>query len=1215
MPRTVLPPTSRTRIAIPAVALWLLLGIGTTEIPALASEAAGKVDFLRDIRPILSAHCFKCHGPDSKTRKAGLRLDQRDEALRPAKSGARAVVPGNPTDSSLLDRVHATDPDEVMPPPATKQPLSTSQKELLRRWIAEGADYPPHWAFVPPQRPSIPKVNLDAETKGDPQPPIGPIDAFIRARLALEDLTPSPEADRVTLVRRVYLDLIGLPPSPDEAKAFLDDKDPQAYEKLVDRLLASPHYGERWARRWMDLARYADTNGYEKDRPRSIWPWRDWLIRALNDDLSFDRFTVEQIAGDMLPDASVSQRVATGFHRNTMINEEGGVDPLEFRFHAMVDRVHTTSSTWLGLTLACAQCHTHKYDPVDHRDYYRFMAFLDNADEPVMDVPDDARASRRREIEARIASLEASLASRFPLDESLHFVTPAANRVHTESGVSPVALPDGSYRFPGTPSEKDTYVFECDTSAHPITTLNLDALADDALPSKGPGRTAHGNFVLSEIEILAAPLSADPGTVPQPVSIASATSDFSQTGFPVEHAFDGKPETGWAVAGQGNWNINRRATFRLSQPVGFPGGTRFTVRLVQNYGSQHLLGRVRISFGAEKPDPRPANERRQERFTRELDRWQREEATRARSWTVLHPLSATSTVPVLSIQKDGSVFVSSDQTKSDTYSLAYRSELRGITAIRLEVLPDPRLPRGGPGRVYFEGPFGDFFLSTFALRSGDQPVPLVRASQTFASGGNTAAKALDDDPQSGWSIDGGQGQRHVAVFNLDPPLVDASDLRLTLLFERYYPAGLGRFRVSVTTDARGAEALTLSDAVQTALRKPASERSAEETQELVQAFTATTPLLASEREAIAKLRRELPAYPTTLVMQERPPDNPRITRIRNRGEFLQPHEAVAPGLPGFLEALCPNPPTNRLQFAHWLVSRSNPLTARVVMNRYWAAFFGRGLVRTTEDFGFQGELPTHPELLDWLAVEFMDSGWSQKAMHRQIVLSATYRQSSRVLPIHLEKDPQNRLLARAPRVRLEGEIIRDSALSASGLLSRKLGGPSVFPPQLPSITREGTYGPLDWKVSEGEDRYRRGLYTFAKRTAPYATFLTFDGPSGEACLTRRETSNTPLQSLTLLNDEVFVEAAQALGRLASRLSAPDEAKASLLFQRTLVRPPAPDELRQLLEFIKQQRERIELGAWNPEALAGNGDGPATERAIWTALARALLNLDESVTRG
>jgi mono/diheme cytochrome c family protein len=1207
-------PISRAFCLVSSLALLVgpATAFGAEPVNSGNAPASEAPEYLRDIRPILASHCLKCHGPDDKTRKGGLRLDVRTAALAPAKSEARAIVPGRPEASELVKRMTTDDPDEVMPPPSTKNPLTEREKDLLRRWIAAGAEYQPHWAFVPPRRPPVPVV------PGLEPGRASPIDHFIRARLAREGLDPSPEADRLTLVRRAYLDLIGLPPTPEEADAFVRDSSPDAWEKLVDRLLASEHYGERWARRWMDLARYSDTNGYEKDRPRSIWPWRDWVIRAYNRDLPFDRFTIEQIAGDLLPGATLDQRVATGFHRNTMLNEEGGIDPLEYRFHALVDRVHTTATAWLGLTLACAQCHTHKYDPIPQREYYGFMGFLDNSDEPEIDVPSADLTARRNDIEARAVALDAGLVDRFPPEENLTLVTPTADQVAGESPAE--RLPDGSYRFGGPVPDKTTAVFTFTTSLTNVVLLNLDALADDALPNKGPGRVGHGNFVLSEVRVSAGPASAPWGSLP-PVRIAGATADFEQSGFPVANAFDGKENTGWAIAGEGHWNVNRRATFRFAQPVTAQEGLRFEVRLVQHHGDHHVLGRVRLAFGTERPDPRPLEERRREHRDRQFAAWQRRETERARRWTPLRPVSATSKVPVLTVEDDDSVFVSSDQTKSDTYELRFRNDRPRITAIRLEVLPDDRLPRRGPGRVAYEGPIGDFFLSTFALGAGGQPVKLVRPSQSFADGGNTAAKALDEDQQSGWAVNGGQGRRHVAVFNLEKPLEGAPELGLSLLFEKYYAAGLGRFRISVTTDPRGAEAVEMPDDLQDLLLAgPALERSAGQTDRLLRYFLSVAPELAGEREAIARLRREKPAYPTTLVMQERPPENPRITFVRNRGEFLQPTEPVKAGLPAVFAELASEPPRDRLEFARWLVSRENPLTARVTVNRQWQAFFGAGLVRTMEDFGFQGELPTHPELLDWLAVEFMDRGWSMKRLHKLIVLSGTYRQASHVTPHQREIDPQNRWLGRGPRFRIEGELVRDLALRSSGLLSPKLGGPSVFPPQLPSITREGTYGPLDWNVSTGPDRYRRGLYTFAKRTAPYATFQTFDAPSGEACVARREASNTPLQSLTLLNDDVFVEAAQALGREAAALAGDPRTRAAFLFRRTLTRPPADAELAAILAFYEAQQRRLATGALSAADLAGplpagTPDPDPVARAAWTAVARALLNLDETVTRG
>ena len=993
---------------------------------AAAAAPPAEIDFQRDVRPLLSRHCFKCHGPDDKARKSKLRLDLRDDALRPAKSGKSAIIPGKPDASELLLRINAPDAADLMPPPETKNPLTAAQKKILHRWIAAGAEYRPHWAFVAPRSAPLPRILNERWPKN-------PIDDFVLARLEASGLQPSPPADRYTLVRRVYLDLIGLPPTVEEIDDFVLDASPHAFEALVERLLASKHYGERWARRWLDLARYADTNGYEKDRQRTIWPWRDWVINALNADLPFDRFTIEQLAGDLLPNATREQRIATGFHRNTMLNEEGGIDPLEFRFHAMTDRVGTTGTTWLGLTLQCAQCHTHKYDPIPQREYYQVFAALNNADEPDLDLPaPDADALAKTNAQ-KLEHLVAELPARFPENKK--------------------AQP-------------------------PLTSReNLDA---------------------------------------------------------------------------------------------------------------------------------------------KYSAWIQRERPRAVAWTVLRPVAAKSNLPLLTVQPDDSVFASGDTSKQDTYELKFRTDLRGITAIRLEALPDDRLPAHGPGMAYYEGPKGDFFLGEFQLHAGGKPVNLSSASQDYAKiwlGGNksSAALAIDGDFQTGWGVFERYGERHVAVFNLATPLADAAEFDLKLFFGRHYACSLGRFRISVTTDPRATDAGDMPDEIAHLLRTPDTQLTPPDHDRLRRQFLLTTPELATARAEIDKLSKP-PAHPTTLVLRERPAENPRPTFIHNRGEFLQPTERVEPG---GLSALPPFPadaPRNRLGLARWLVAPENPLTARVTVNRQWAAFFGHGLVRTTEDFGFQGEAPSHPALLDWLALEFMRQGWSLKQLHKLIVLSATYQQMSAVTPELLARDPENRLLSRGPRVRLEAEMIRDAALRASGLLSDQLGGPSVFPPQPPGVTTEGAYGSLAWNISTGPDRYRRGLYTFTKRTAPFAMFTTFDAPSGEACVARREVSNTPLQALTLLNDPVFTEAAQALGRLLAARKTSVEERLDHLFRRCLSRPPTKEETIALAKFFTAQKQRFIAKELNAPLVAGPGDGDVNARAAWTALARVLLNLDEAINK-
>lgn len=1041
-----------------SVLLAVVLMAATT--PA---SGATLLDFNRQVRPILAAHCFKCHGPDEKTREAGLRLDQRAAASKELDSRATAIVPGQPKASEVVRRIFSTDPDAVMPPPTANKPLSDEQKQILRQWIAEGASYQVHWAFVAPLQVVPPSV---AGTLGVPLPGDGTrsmpatyasrsaIDAFVGARLTRAGLALSPEADRYTLIRRAAFDLIGLPPTPIEADAFASDPAPDAYERLIDRLLASPHYGERWARRWLDLARYADTNGYEKDRIRSMWPYRDWVIRALNADLPFDQFTIEQLAGDMLPSATLDQQIATGFHRNTMINEEGGIDPLEFRFYAMVDRVNTTATTWLGLTLGCAQCHTHKFDPITHADYYQQMAFLNNADEPTIDVPRLEIEQQRAEIERQIVMLIAELPNHFPAAE---------------------------------------------------------------------GMTA------------------------------------------------------------------------------------------------------------------------QEHLEQQFAAWLHGEAEKAVRWTALQPLTAKSEVPTLNILDDGSVFSTGDITKRDEYVVTLDiAGLRGITALRIEVMPDPRLPKNGPGRIYYEGPIGDFWLSeitasTLARSASDglarAPLRIKSATHSFAAGKNDAAAALDGDPQTGWSINGGQGRTHYAAFQLESPLGEASQIELKLLFERYYAGAIGRFRVWATTDPRGGEARDLPRDVEELLLHNPDELTAPQRDRLLQQFVQVTPELSDQREKIKKLHDSLTPFPTTLVLQERPESNRRPTFLHHRGEFLQPKDRVKPELLSLFPSLSGDTPHNRLTYARWLVSPANPLVGRVTMNRHWAALFGTGLVRTTEDFGYQGEPPSHPELLDWLAVEFIRRGWSQKAMHRLIVTSSTYRQRSAIsdfkqspvaetnvanpeppAPSPSSSDPQNRLLWHFPRQRLEAETVRDLVLSASGQLSAKLGGPSVFPPQPPSVTAEGAYGVLAWSVSPGEDRYRRGLYTFAKRTAPYAMFATFDGPSGEACLARREVTDSPLQALTMLNDAVIVEASQALGSELAADTRPVADQIQSLFRRCLTRLPTTSEHERLRQFYDAQLQRLQAKEIDALAIAGPGDGDAAQRAAWTLVARAILNLDEVITK-
>lgn len=981
-------------------------------ILAVPGLHAQEVSFQRDIRPLLSDRCFKCHGFDEETQEADLGLHTFAAATRDL-GGYRAVAPGDSAASELIARLVSDDPGEVMPPPKSNKPrFSPEEVALMKRWIDGGAKYEEHWAFVKPVRPPLP----EARESGSGHP----VDRFLDAGRAGSGLPLNGPADPRTLVRRLSYDLRGLPPTIEETDAFLAThaQDPEAaWGALVDAFLASSAYGEHWARDWLDLARYADTNGYEKDRPRSIWPYRDWVVRAFNDDLPYDRFTIEQLAGDMLSDPTLDQIVATGFHRNTMLNEEGGIDPLEFRYHAMVDRVATTGSVWMGLTTGCAQCHTHKFDPITHTDYFALFALLNNADEPEIEVPDPTLARQRAEIAAQIEDLEGKEVAR--LDEA---------------------------RFQAW----------------------LAGLRGQSVP-----------------------------------------------------------------------------------------------------------------------------------------------------WTVLPPLKAVSNLPLLEIEPDLSLYASGDFTKRDVYELSLDlSPLRGkaVTALRLEVLPDPRLPANGPGAAYYEGRKGEFFLSEVTAQVGGRPLAFSGASASFGqisigSGEAKAENVYDGDGSTGWSTSTREGEAHHLVLKLAEPLAGAETLELSLLFERHFAAGLGRFRLSAATAAGGIAALPPG----------APDPFAASEGELRRAFVRLSPDHKAHQEAVAALRGKMPELPSTLVMKERPPHHRRPTHRHHRGEYLSPKESVAPAVPAIFEPIPEGTPADRLGLAKWLVSERNPLAARVAVNRAWQSLFGRGIVHTSGDYGYQSELPSHSELLDWLAVEFVEQGWSLKRLHRLLVTSAAYRRDSRIDPVQLARDPDNVLLSRGARFRLTGEMLRDGALHAAGLLSSKRGGPGVYPPQPESVV-DLAYGSEAWTSSVGEPRYRRSLYTFAKRTAPFAAYLVFDGPTGENCLPRRERSNTPLQALTLLNDPMFHEAAEALARRAwsGAEGVPDESRAVLdaLFRRVLSRPPDGREQEDFLAFHEAQWARLATGELKAAEILSAENGPVTPGlAAWAMVARVLLNLNEAITRG
>lgn len=964
------------------------------------------VDYQREIRPILASKCFACHGPDEQTREAGLRLDMAEDNS--------SLVPGNREESELWVRITSDDADLRMPPSKSHEPLTPAQIAKLGEWIDAGATYENHWAFELPKQTPAPEIK-DAEAVR------GLIDRWIQAKLDAKGLVASGEADRASLIRRLYLDLLGITPTTDEVDRFIQDKSPVAYERLVDRLLASPDYAERWARPWLDLARYADTNGYEKDRARTIWPYRDWVLSAINEDMPYDQFSIRQLAGDMLPGATIDDVIATGFHRNTMLNEEGGIDPLEFRFHAMTDRVATTGLVWLGLTTGCAQCHTHKYDPVTHHDYYSMMAIMNNADEIEQEVLSGSMAQQRSEIEAEIVRRE------------------------------------------------DQWITE--TFSNPQTA----SVSDDA----------------------------------------------------------------------------------------------------------------------------------KAKIQKEYDSWRKSLAESASRWETVRPTRMESTSPYLKVLDDGSVLASGDVTKRDVYRFEFALDgdvserLKSITAVRLEALPDDSLPAKGPGMAYYEGRRGDFFLSELTVTADGMPAKLRDASHSYGknglgSGSTDAGNVIDGEGSTGWSTAEAEGKANRWVANLDKPLPAKGVIAIELVFERHYAAPLGRMRFSFAN--REGNAVALSVPAEQEAMLVFNEPSDRIEHELRRQFFQTSEATKAEYGPIASLRGQMPQPVRTLVMKERR-DNPRTTHRHHRGEYLQPKDTVEPGILTAFASFAETKPKNRLEFAQWLVSDDNPLVGRVTVDRAWREFFGRGIVHTAGDYGTQSEPPSHQELLDHLASDLIDSGWSIKRLHREIVLSAAYRRSSHRRPEVSEVDPENRLLAIGPRRRMEPERIRDSLLAASGLLSRRFGGPSVYPPQPASVTALA-YGNTPWPVSANGDRYRRSVYTYAKRTAPFAAFTVFDAPTGELCLPRRDISNSPLQSLTLMNDEMYLDIASKLIEDIKRHqpSIGDKEMAETIFRRLLSRTPDEQEQVSIVQFY--------------EALASETPD-TTER--WKLVARALMNLDETIT--
>jgi hypothetical protein len=983
-----------------------------------------KVRFNRDVRPILSGNCFYCHGPDPKHREADLRLDLREGATADL-GGYAAIVPGKPDESALVKRVSSTDPDEQMPPPASKKPhLTDEQIAILRRWIEQGAEYEGHWSFLPLVNVQPPAVKNEAWVKN-------PIDRFILARLEQEGITPSPEADAATLIRRVSLDLTGLLPSPEEVQAFASAK--ISYAELVEKLLASPHYGERWGRHWLDQARYADSNGYSIDSERPMWPYRDWVIKALNDDMPFDQFTIEQLAGDLLPNPSKGQLVATAFHRNTLINEEGGTDREQFRHEAVVDRVNTTGAVWLGLTVGCCQCHTHKFDPIQHREYYELFAFFNSG----------------TDINNKGATISVTRGEMF-----------------------------------GRPVEKPT-------------------------PVK-----------------------------PDPFELA-------------------KQEAEW----------EKRELARLER----------------------------------------------------LD--EQQDAATAQWVPAKYVAFDTKTGAGFELLSDNSLLSDGRGNDNDTYRVVFKTDLKQVSAVRLRVLTHPSLPRNGPGRAGN----GNFVLTDFSVTVGDQELPFSAAYADHEQPSYPATSAIDDDLKTGWAINVGYGQTaklnadHEAVFQLEKPfsLEAGQPLEVKLVHGANENYLVGRFAIDLT-EKPPTKSVAVDEPLLATLRIPAAKRTAEQAKAVTEAFTKADAIGRATRGR----RGDGSQSDTVELMVWKELEQPRPTFVSLRGDFLRPDKEVGPLIPDVLDAVPPKlPPAEtrtRLDLAEWLVNSENPLTPRVAMNRVWLHYFGRGLVETEEDFGTQGSLPSHPELLDWLAGEFIRRGWSLKEMHRLIVTSSTYRQSSKFRPELNEKDARNLLLARQERIRFEAEIVRDAALSATGLLDRTIGGPSVKPPQ-PEGVYAFTQTAKKWTADTGAARNRRAMYTLFFRSAPHPLFTTFDAPDFQTVCTRRGRSNTPLQALNVANDETFMEFAQALAARAIREEPADDpgARIKRAFLLALCREPSSTELSVLEAYYDRQLADLKTDEGRTNALLSSdltkrSDLPSA--ATLVLVCRTIFNTDSFITR-
>ena len=1136
-----------------------------------AAEPNQAPDFNRDVKPILSNNCYFCHGPDEAERKggsAGVRLDTTD-AFK-VEDGKAPIVPGKPDASEVIRRVLSHDKDEMMPPPSLGKRLTAKEIETLKAWIAAGAPYAEHWSYKVPVRPTVPSVKNAAWPRNE-------IDRFLLARMEKEGLKPSPEADRYALVRRLSLDLTGLPPTPAEADAFANDPDPQAYEKLVDKLLAKETYGEHWAHFWLDLARYADSAGYADDPARTIWLYRDYVIRSLNANKPFDQFTIEQIAGDLLPNPTEDQLAATAFHRNTLTNNEGGTNDEEFRNVAIVDRVNTTLAVWMGTTIACAQCHSHKYDPLSQEEFFKLFAIFNNTEDadrgdesPLYSRMTEEQQKQSQAWKDELAELEKTLKTptpeltaalakweaAFPRELKWRSLKPGS--FAAESGNIATIADDGVITV-AKDAKNDEYTLDIPATGA-FRALRLDTIPGDPFPGKGAG-FGGGNFVVTGISAAIVPPAGQP-----------VKGRYVRVELPGPGKFLSLAEV---QVYQGGENIALAGEAKQIS-TDYDGPAKLAIDGNTN-GDFNVAKSTTHTASADNP-------------WWEVDLKSERPIDRVVVWN----------------RTDGAV----------------GGRLAGY---RITVLNEKHEPVSQTTDAALPSPSYEWSLS------GSRAVPFAVAVADYNQASFDAASLLDvnekkrpkKQKERGWAVGGKIAEPHALTLVTAAPVEIPEGSKLVVTIEqesKHVNHTLGRFKLSLTDDPSAADYAKTPAAVIEAIKTAATARTPEQQKVVTDYFLSQAPELEPTRKRLAEVNKELAAIkPITVpIMKELPKERRRVTKLQHRGNFLDLGKEVQPGLPAVFASSSAGEETNRLTLAKWLIDEKNPLTARVIANRYWEQIFGIGIVATSEEFGAQGDLPFHPELLDWLATELTRLKWDTKAFVKELVTSAAYRQSSKVSPEAAQADPDNRYLARGPRFRLSAEMIRDQALATSGLLSVKMYGPPVKPPQ-PTLGVSAAFGGgIDWATSMGEDKFRRALYTTWRRSNPYPSMATFDAPNREVCTLRRVRTNTPLQALVTLNDPVYIEAAQALAAktIAEGGATPTE-KVNYAFRRVLTRPPHAGEVARLVALFEQTRDKLAKEPEQAKKLAADplpAGVAAPEAAAWTMVGNVLLNLDETLMK-